>query len=107
MLKFLKELFGFGSKDVVEAVPYKVEAPTLVAAADVVEQPTSVQADPVAVALDLEPMDFAAATTPLADKKPRKPRAPKTAEATPAKKAAVKKPAAIKAPAKRGPKKAK
>lgn len=107
MLKFLKELFGFGSKDDAEKAPYKVEAPTLVPAADIVDQPTSVQADPVAVALDLEPMDFAAATTPLADKKPRKPRAPKTAEAKPAKKAAVKKPAAIKAPAKRGPKKAK
>ena len=106
MLKFLKELFGFGSKDDAEKAPYKVEAPTLVPAADIVDQPTSVQADPVAVALDLEPMDFAA-TTPLADKKPRKPRAPKTAEAKPAKKAAVKKPAAIKAPAKRGPKKVK
>ena len=93
MLKFLKELFGFGSNDADKA-PYKMEPPTLVPAADIVDQPTSVQADPVAVALDLEPMDFAAAT-PLADKKPRKPRAPKTA--------------AIKAPAKRGrgPKKAK
>lgn len=106
MLTFLKELFGFGSKDNAEKAPYKMEPPTLVPAADIVDQPTSVQADPVAVALDLEPMDFAATTASVAEKKPRKPRAPKTAEAKPAKKAAVKKPAARTA-AKKAPKKAK
>lgn len=95
MLTFLKELFFGKSKDDAEKAPYKVETP--VVAGDVAPQPvTEVKTDPVAVALDLEPMDFAA-STPVATKAPRKPRAPKTAEAKPAKKAAAKKPPAIKA----------
>lgn len=57
-----------------------------------------VKIDPVSVALDLEPVDFAATTTPVAVKKPRAPRAPKAvAEKTvkekaakPAKAAAIK-----------------
>ncbi len=56
-----------------------------------VQQPAAVKADPVAVALDLEPMDLSATAEPA--KKPRKPRAPK-AEKPAAKKAAPKKAAA-------------
>ena len=96
MLTFLKELFFGKSKDTAEQAPYKVETPVM--AGDVAPQPVAeVKTDPVAVALDLEPMDFAASTTPVATKAPRKPRAPKTAEAKPAKKAAAKKTPAIKA----------
>jgi len=55
-------------------------------AAEAVTTVVENKVDPVAVALDLEPMDISG-TTPA--KKPRKPREPKAA--TPAKKPAVKK----------------
>ncbi len=91
MFKAIKEFFlGKPAPAVKEEVPYKVETPAV--AADVAPQPVAeVKADPVAVALDLEPMTFAAPAEPA--KKPRKPRAPKAAEKTakPAKKPAAKK----------------
>jgi hypothetical protein len=58
------------------------------AAAEAVTTVVENKVDPVAVALDLEPMDISGATPA---KKPRKPREPKVA--TPTKKPAVKKPA--------------
>lgn len=92
MFKAIKEFF-FGKEPSNTEAPYKMEPPTLV---DNVAQPvTEVKADPVAVALDLEPMELSASAEPA--KKPRKPRAPKAAEAKPAKKTATKKPGAKKA----------
>ena len=101
MLKFLKELFlGTPTESVVSA-PYKVPEPVATTpiplVVEEVQPVTEVTADPVSVALDLEPMDFATATTPITAKKPRKPRAPKTAEAKPAKKVTTKNAPAIKA----------
>jgi hypothetical protein len=104
MFKAIKEFFL--GKPVEVPAPYKVEAPTVEPVKEevktVVEEVQPVvetKIDPVAVALDLEPVDFAASTTPVTAKKPRKPRAPKVAAEKPAtKKAAlVKKAAAIKA----------
>ena len=106
MLDFLKSLFGFSAKpvtvaDSIPSAPYKVPEPVATTPIPlVVEQVQPVveaKVDPVSVALDLEPIDFAAA--PVTTKKPRKPRAPKVvAEKPAAKKAApVKKAAAIKA----------
>ena len=101
MFKAIKEFFL--GKPVEVPAPYKVEAPTVEPVKEevktVVEEVQPVvetKIDPVAVALDLEPVDFAASTTPVAAKKPR---APKVAAEKPAtKKAAlVKKAAAIKA----------
>ena len=103
MFKAIKEFFL--GKPVEVQPPYKVEAPTVEPVKEevkpVVEQVQPVveaKVDPVSVALDLEPVDFAATTTPVT-KKPRKPRAPKAVVEKPAaKKAApVKKAAAIKA----------
>jgi hypothetical protein len=70
--------------------PPKVETP-----AEPVQPVVEVKVDPVAVALDLEPLDLAATAEPA--KKPRKPRAPKVATAKPAVKKA---PATAKAPRK-------
>lgn len=91
MLKAIKEFFfgksntdshpldGATKRAQVEATaPYKIEPPQ-----------TSVQTDPVAVALDLEPMDLSGSAEPA--KKPRKPRAPKAAKTTAAKKTTAKK----------------
>jgi hypothetical protein len=118
MFKAIKEFFL--GKPVEVQTPYKVEAPTVEPVKEevktvveetkpVVEQVQPVveaKVDPVSVALDLEPVDFAATTTPVTAKKPRKPRAPKVVaekpaakKAAPVKKAAVKKPAAPKKPA--------
>jgi hypothetical protein len=83
--------------------PYKVPEPAATTPIPLVVEPVQpvveTKVDPVAVALDLEPLDLSAPAEPA--KKPRKPRAPKTAvakpavkKAAPAKKAAAKKPAA-------------
>ena len=110
MFKAIKEFF-FGKPVEVQA-PYKVEVPTVETVKEevktVVEEVQPVveaKVDPVSVALDLEPVDFAATATPVEVKKPRKPRAPKV-EATPVKAPAKAKPAAkakapVKAPAKK------
>ena len=86
VIKHIKKFFGFTEQ--VAVAPYKVDAP-----AEVVTPAPAL--DPVAVALDLEPLTL---STP--DKKPRKPRAPKAeavkATKAPAKKPAVKKPVAKK-----------
>ena len=71
--------------------PYKVPEPV----AEPVQPVVEAKVDPVAVALDLEPLDLAATAEPA--KKPRKPRAPKAATAKPAKEKA---PAKAKAPKK-------
>jgi hypothetical protein len=66
------------------------------AAFDVAPQPiVETKLDPVAVALDLEPMDFTEAA-PVAVKKPRKPRTLKVVAKTKAEKAPTKKPAVTK-----------
>ena len=110
MFKTIKEFF-LGKPVETPAAP-KVEETKPVHANDVVLQPVveevqpvvEAKVDPVSVALDLEPMDFATATTPVTAKTPRKPRAPKAVAATPVKatkpkaeKAAPKKVAVIKA----------
>ena len=91
MFKAIKEFF-LGKP--VETTPApKVEETKPVQANDVPLQPVveevqpvvEAKVDPVSVALDLEPMDFATSTTPVTAKKPRKPRAPKAVVATPAK----------------------
>jgi hypothetical protein len=66
---------------------------------EIVQPVVEAKVDPVSVALDLEPVDFAATTTPVTAKKPRKPREPKAAAEKPAKEKAAKpaKAAAIKA----------
>jgi hypothetical protein len=108
MFKAIKEFFTGKPAEVapapaVESVPYKVPEPAATTPIPLVvetAQPVvEAKVDPVAVALDLEPLDLAATAQPA--KKPRKPRAPKVAEAkpavkkaVPAKKTAVKKPAA-------------
>jgi hypothetical protein len=104
MFKAIKEFFL--GKPVEAPAPYKVEAPTVEPVKEEVKtvveeiQPVvETKIDPVSVALDLEPVDFAATTTPVAAKKPRKPREPKAAAEKPAKEKAAKpaKAAAIKA----------
>ena len=99
MLKFLKELFLGKPAEPVVSAPYKVPEPVattpISSVVEEVQPVTEVKTDPVAVALDLEPLDLSATAEPA--KKPRKPRAPKTAEAKPAKKVAAKKAPAIKA----------
>jgi hypothetical protein len=67
-----------GETKVEEVTPYNVIAPTpapdpLVAVPATKEVPVTTALDPVAVALDLEPLQIAEPA-----KKPRKPRAPKT-----------------------------
>lgn len=82
--------------------PYKVETP-----AEPVQPVVEAKVDPVAVALDLEPVDLAAKPAEPA-KKPRKPRAPKVGEtAAKTAKAADKKAAPKKAAAPKAPKKSK
>lgn len=97
MFKAIKEFFTGKPAE----APYKVEtpAPAVQPVVETAQPVVEAKVDPVAVALDLEPLDLAATAQPA--KKPRKPRAPKVAEAkpaakkaAPAKKAAVKKPAA-------------
>ena len=108
MFKAIKEFFTGKPAEVTPepanvSVPYKVPEPAATTPIPLVVETTQpvveAKVDPVAVALDLEPLDLAATAQPA--KKPRKPRAPKVAEAkpavkkaAPAKKAAVKKPAA-------------
>jgi hypothetical protein len=91
MLKLIKSFFGL------DKAPEKQASETPAMAYDVTQpadtQPvTEVKADPVAVALDLEPMDFSK-TAEAPAKKPRKPRAPKAAAEKPAKTVKAKKPA--------------
>ena len=94
MFKASKEFFTGKKPEPVAEVPYKVEAaPVNVQAEGKVEAPPAV--DPVAVALDLEPLNLSAPAEPA--KKPRKPRAPKAAAEKAAK---PKKSAAPKAPKK-------
>jgi hypothetical protein len=110
MFKTIKEFF-LGKPVETPAAP-KVEETKPVHANDVPLQPAVEQVqpvveakvDPVAVALDLEPVDFAASPAAPA-KKPRKPRAPKAVVATPAKatKPKVTKPKAEKAPKEKKP----
>jgi hypothetical protein len=106
MFKAIKEFFL--GKPVEVLAPNIEEQKNVVPVADgqmivqVHEEPAQpiveAKIDPVSVALDLEPIDFAATTTPVAAKKPRKPREPKTAAKQPAKEKAAKpvKAAAIK-----------
>jgi hypothetical protein len=104
MLKLIKSFFGFDKEAEKQAeVPYKVETP--VVGMDLTQPVTEVKADPVAVALDLEPMDFSK-TEEAPAKKPRKPRAPKAAE-KPAKAQKAKSPVEKKKPAARTAKKTK
>ena len=106
MFKKIKEFFTGKPAEVApvpESAPYKVPEPAATTPIPLVPEPVQpvveTKVDPVAVALDLEPLDLAATAQPA--KKPRKPRAPKVAVATPAKA-----PAKEKAPAKaRAPKK--
>jgi hypothetical protein len=88
MLKLIKSFFGL------DKAPEKQvsESQTIVTTYDVTQPVTEVKADPVAVALDLEPMDFSK-TAEAPAKKPRKPRAPKAAAEKPAKTVKAKKPA--------------
>jgi hypothetical protein len=85
MFKFLKSLFGKKEQDAVVA-PYKVETPVNTQITDAVTQMaqpvTEVTVDPVAVALDLEPVVISVqpAKTP---KKPRGPKSAKTKNARP------------------------
>jgi hypothetical protein len=78
--------------------PYKVETPVPAGTEASIAAPTAPALDPVAVAIDLEPLQFSEPA-----KKPRKPRTVKTAVKTAApkkvavKKASPKKVAAIKA----------
>ena len=96
MLKFLKELFLGKPAEPVVSAPYKVPEPDattpISSVVEEVQPVTEVKTDPVAVALDLEPLDLSATAEPA-----KKPRAPKTAEAKPAKKVAAKKAPAKKA----------
>jgi hypothetical protein len=91
VIKHIKKFFGIGQTTTVEA-PYKIETPAV--PPTVVATPPASSLDPVAVALDLEPMDFSAPA-----KKTRKPRSPKAVGTVKEKatKAPAKKPAAIKA----------
>lgn len=82
MFKFLKSLFGKKEQAPAVEAPYKVETP--------VQPVTEVKVDPVAVALDFEPVAISAEPA----KAPRKPRAPKTSTPKAAKPKAEKKPAA-------------
>ena len=71
LLSFLKKLFG--SKPAVEAVPYKVEAPTAIPVAGLmlpVENTTAPVAEPA-------PAKKPRAKKPAAEKKPRAKKAPK------------------------------
>jgi len=108
MIKFIKSFFGsYKSAEpapapapVVESAPYKVPEPAATTPIPVVVEPVQpvveAKVDPVAVALDLEPLDLSTPATPA--KKPRKPRTPKAVVEKPVvKKAAPKKVAAIKA----------
>jgi hypothetical protein len=101
MFKAIKEFFTGKPAEVapvVESAPYKVPEPAATTPTPLVAEVQPVvenKVDPVAVALDLEPVVIAEPA-----KKPRKPRAPKVAEAkpaTPKKVATPKKAAAIKA----------
>ena len=88
-----------GETKVEEVTPYNVIAPTPApeAVPATKEIPVTTALDPVAVALDLEPLQIAEST-----KKPRKPRAPKTVPTKVAKpKAATKAKAAPKAKSKK------
>ena len=102
MFKKIKEFFTGKPAEVapvVESAPYKVPEPAATTPIPLVPEPVQLvvetKVDPVAVALDLEPLDLAATAEPA--KKPRKPRAPKAAVAKPAKEKA---PATAKAPKK-------
>jgi hypothetical protein len=101
MFKKIKEFFTGKPAEVapaVESAPYKVPEPAATPAplaAEPVQPVVEAKVDPVAVALDLEPLDLAVTAEPA--KKPRKPRAPKAAVAKPAKEKA---PAKAKAPKK-------
>jgi hypothetical protein len=99
MFKKIKEFFTGKPAEVapeVGSVPYKVPEPAATTPIPFVPEPVQpvveTKVDPVAVALDLEPLDL---STPA--KKPRTPRAPKAAVAKPAKEKA---PATAKAPKK-------
>lgn len=96
MFKKIKEFFTGKPAEVapapaIESAPYKVPEPAATTpiplVVEPVQAPAEVKADPVAVALDLEPLELSAPAKPA--KKPRAPKAPKTTEAKPAK--AVKK----------------
>ena len=107
MINFIKSFFSTKSTEpapapapVVESAPYKVPEPPAITPIPLVVEPVQpvveAKVDPVAVALDLEPMNLSTPAAPV--KKPRKPRAPKAVVEKPAvKKAAPKKVAAIKA----------
>jgi hypothetical protein len=110
MINFIKSFFSsYKSTEpvpapapapVVESAPYKVPEPAATTPIPLVVEPVQpvveAKVDPVAVALDLEPLDLSTPTAPA--KKPRKPRAPKAVVEKPVvKKAAPKKVAAIKA----------
>ena len=82
MFKFLKSLFGKKEKPAAVEAPYKVETP--------VQPVTEVKVDPVAVALDLEPVAIVAEPA----KAPRKPRSPKSSTPKAVKPKSEKKPAA-------------
>ena len=79
-------LVNIAIRKLIESLAFKI-----VSAGNEVKAVVEVKVDPVAVALDLEPVDFAATPAEPA-KKPRKPKAPKE-------KALAKKPAVIKAKA--------
>jgi hypothetical protein len=92
MLKLIKSFFGLDKAPEKQVTENQIPAMTYDLTQPVDTQPvTEVNADPVAVALDLEPMDFSK-TVESPAKKPRKPRAPKAAEKT-AKPVKAKKPA--------------
>ena len=82
MFKFLKSLFGKKEQAPAAEAPYKVETP--------VQPVTEVKVDPVAVALDLEPVAMSAEPA----KAPKKPRAPRSSTPKAAKPKTEKKPAA-------------
>ena len=69
MFKAIKEFFTGKPAE----APYKVEAPAVQPVVEAVQPVVEAKVDPVAVALDLEPLDLAATAQPA--KKPRKPKA--------------------------------
>jgi hypothetical protein len=94
MFKAIKEFFTGKPAEVapavapaVESAPYKVPEPAATTPIPFIPEPVQpvaeAKVDPVAVALDLEPLDLAVTTEPA--KKPRKPRAPKVAVEKPVK----------------------
>jgi hypothetical protein len=92
MLKLIKSFFGLDNATEKQVNETLSPAMTYDLGQPAEAQPvTEVKADPVAVALDLEPMDFSK-TAEVPAKKPRKPRAPKAAAEKPAKAVKAKKP---------------